>query len=138
VDVLARKGFRYRVLELSGPARLVVDLQSTGARPKESPPARDGETVLVEPRPGSRVSDPITVSGYSRNFEAANTIVLKSDGGETLVRETVLANDWSSTWGYFEATLDLPPLPEKGTLSVGTESARDGSFEGVEIPVRGG
>ena len=138
VDVLARKGFRYRVLELNGPARLVVDLQPTGARPKESPPARGGETVLVEPRPGSRVSDPITVSGYSRNFEAANTIVLKSDGGETLVRETVLANDWSSTWGYFEATLDLPPLPEKGTLSVGTESARDGSFEGVEIPVRGG
>ena len=138
VDVLANKGFRYRVLELNGPARLVVDLQPTGARPKESPPARGGETVLVEPRPGSRVSDPITVSGYSRNFEAANTIVLKSDGGETLVRETVLANDWSSTWGYFEATLDLPPLPEKGTLSVGTESARDGSFEGVEIPVRGG
>ena len=138
VDVLAREGFRYRVLELTGPARLVVDLQPTGARPKEPPPARGGETVLVEPRPGSRVSDPLTVSGYSRNFEASNTIVLKSDGGEILARETVLANDWSSTWGYFEATLDLPPLPEKGTLSVGTESARDGSFEGVEIPVRGG
>jgi hypothetical protein len=138
VDVLAREGFRYRVLELTGPARLVVDLQATDARPKEPPPARGGETVLVEPRPGSKVSDPLTVSGYSRNFEASNIIVLKSDGGEILARETVLANDWSSTWGYFEATLDLPPLPEKGTLSVGTESARDGSFEGVEIPVRGG
>jgi hypothetical protein len=138
VDVLAREGFRYRVLELTGPARLVVDLQATDARPKEPPPARGGETVLVEPRPGARVSDPLTVSGYSRNFEASNIIVLKSDGGEILARETVLANDWSSTWGYFEATLDLPPLPEKGTLSVGTESARDGSFEGVEIPVRGG
>ena len=138
VDVLAREDFRYRVLELTGPARLVVDLQPTGARPKEPPPARGGETVLVEPRSGARVSDPLTVSGYSRNFEAANTIVLKSAGGEILARETVLANDWSSTWGYFEATLDLPPLPEKGTLSVGTEGARDGSFEGVEIPVRGG
>jgi Immunoglobulin-like domain of bacterial spore germination len=138
VDVLARRGFRYRVLELKEPARLVVDLRSTGARPKEPPPARGGETVLVEPRPGARVSDPLTVSGYSRNFEASNTIVLKNGKGETLVRETVIANDWSSTWGYFEATLDLPPLREKGTLSVGTESARDGSFEGVEIPVRGG
>jgi hypothetical protein len=123
---------------MNDPARLVVDLQPTGARPKEPPPAQGGQTVLVEPRPGARVSDPLTVSGYSRNFEASNTIVLKNDEGDTLVRETILANDWSSTWGYFEATLDLPPLQEKGTLSVGTESARDGSFEGVEIPVRGG
>jgi len=138
VDVLARRGFRYRVLELTGPARLVVDFRSAGARPKEPSPAAGGETVLVEPRAGARVADPLTVSGYSRNFEASNTIVLKNAEGDTLVRETVLANDWSSTWGYFEATLDLPPLPEKGTLSVGTESARDGSFEGVEIPVRGG
>ena len=120
VDILARKGFRYRVLELTGPARLVVDFRPAGARLKEPLPAAGGQTVLVEPRAGSRISDPLTVSGYSRNFEASNTIVLKNDEGDTLVRETVLANDWSSTWGYFEATLDLPPLPEKGTLSVGT------------------
>ncbi len=139
VDVLARKGFRYRVLELTGPARLVVDFRPAGVRPKEPPPAAGGQTVLVEPRAGARVSDPLTVSGYSRNFEASNTIVLEDHKGKTLLRETVIANDWSSTWGYFEATLNLPPIPEKkGTLSVGTESARDGSFEGVEIPVRGG
>ncbi|HEV2091984.1 MAG TPA: Gmad2 immunoglobulin-like domain-containing protein [Rubrobacter sp.] len=137
VDLLARKGFRYRVLELTEPARLVVDFRPAGARPEEPPPAEGGDTVLVEPRPGAEISDPLTVSGYSRNFEAVNTIVLKSEGGETLVRETVIANDWSSTWGYFEATLKLPPLAERGTLSVGTRSARDGSFEGVEIPVRG-
>lgn len=137
VDLLARKGFRYRVLELTEPARLVVDFRPAGARPEEPPPAEGGDTVLVEPRPGAEISDPLTVSGYSRNFEAVNTIVLKSEGGETLVRETVIANDWSSTWGYFEATLKLPPLAERGTLSVGATSARDGSFEGVEIPVRG-
>ena len=138
VEVLARKGFRYRVLELAEPARLVVDFRPAGARTKEPPPAEGGQTVLVEPRAGAGISDPLTVSGYSRNFEAANTIVLNDERGKTLVRETVIANDWSSTWGYFEATLDLPSLPEKGTLSVGTRSARDGSFEGVEIPVRGG
>ena len=138
VDVLARKGFRYRVLELAEPARLVVDFRPAGAHPKELPPTAGGETVLVEPRAGARVSDPLTVSGYSRNFEASNTILLKDGKGKTLLRETVIANDWSSTWGYFEATLDLPPLPGKGTLSVGAESARDGTFEGVEIPVRGG
>jgi len=138
VDVLARKAFRYRVLELTEPARLVMDFRPAGARPKEPPPAEGGETVLVEPRAGTRISDPLTVSGYSRNFEAANTIILTNDRGKVLVRETVIANDWSSTWGYFEATLNLPSLPNKGTLSVGTASARDGSFEGVEIPVRGG
>ena len=138
VDFLARKGFRYRVLELTEPARLVVDFRPAGPRPEEPPPAEGGATVLVEPRPGAEISDPLTVSGYSRNFEAANTIVLKSEGGETLVRETVIANDWSATWGYFEANLKLPSLPNKGTLKVGTESARDGSFGGVEIPVRGG
>lgn len=138
VDVLARKGFRYRVLELTKPARLVVDFRPAGARPKEPPPAEGGQTVLVEPRAGAGISDPLTVSGYSRNFEAANTIVLTDKKGKALIRETVIANDWSSTWGYFEATLNLPSLPDKGTLKVGSGSARDGSFEGVEIPVRGG
>ena len=87
VDVLARKGFRYRVLELTGPSRLVVDLRPSGARRKESPPAAGGQTVLVEPRAGARISDPLTVSGYSRNFEASNTIVLEDDKGKTLLRE---------------------------------------------------
>lgn len=137
VDLLARETFRYRVLELVGPSRLVVDLRPTGARPKEPPPAEGGQTVILEPRPGAEISDPLTVSGYSRNFEAANTIVLEDEGGKTIAREIVLANDWSSTWGYFEATLDLPTLPEEGTLRVGAESARDGSFRGVEIPVEG-
>jgi len=138
VDVLAEKGFRYRVLELTEPARLVVDLRPAGVRPKEPPPAEGAQTVLVEPRAGARISDPLTVSGYSRNFEAANTIILEDEEGNILVRETVMANDWSSTWGYFEATINLPSLPEKGTLRVGAGSARDGSFRGVEIPVRGG
>lgn len=138
VDVLAREGFRYRVLELAEPARLVVDFRPAGVAPKEPPPAEGGNTVLAEPRAGAEISDPLTVSGYSRNFEAANTIVLENGSGETLVRETVIANDWTSTWGYFESTLNLPRLPERGTLIVGTRSARDGLFEGVEIPVRGG
>jgi hypothetical protein len=53
------------------------------------------------------------------------------------VRRIVPGNDRGHhTWGYFEATLDLPSLPKKGLLKVGTENGRDGSFEGVEIPVR--
>ena len=137
VDVLARQAFRYRVLELTKPARLVVDFKTTGAPPQRPSPAAGGNTVLVEPRAGAGISDPLTVSGYSRNFEASNTIILTNARGKVLVRETAIANDWSSTWGYFEATLDLPPFPGKGTLRVGTQNARDGTFEGVEIPVGG-
>ena len=137
VDFFARNSFRYRVLEVGDPARLVVDFRSAGT-PLEMPlPAEGGETVLVEPRPGARISDPLIVSGYSRNFEAANTIPLTDATGEVVARRTVLGNDWSSTWGYFEATIDLPAFSGEGTLRVGTASARDGSFTGVEIPVRG-
>jgi Immunoglobulin-like domain of bacterial spore germination len=137
VDVLARKSFEYRVMELSDPARLVVDFKPSGSPLEARPPAVGGDTVLVEPRAGARVGDPLTVCGYSRNFEASNTIVLTDPRGETVIRRTVLSNDWASTWGYFEATLDLPSFTGRGTLRVGAESARDGTFEGVEVPVKG-
>ena len=136
VDFFARKAFLYRVLALGDPARLVVDFKPTGSSLEVPLPAEGGDTVLVEPRSKARISDPLTVSGYSRNFEAANTITLTDPAGKVLVRRTVRSNDWGYTWGYFEATFDLPPFAGKGTLKVGTESARDGSFEGVEIPAR--
>ncbi|HEX6708983.1 MAG TPA: Gmad2 immunoglobulin-like domain-containing protein [Rubrobacter sp.] len=136
VDFFARKAFLYRVLEIGDPARLVVDFKPTGSSLTVPLPAEGGDTVLVEPRSKARISDPLMISGYSRNFEAANTVTLINSDGKVLVRRSVLSNDWSSTWGYFEATLDLPPFAGKGTLKVGTQSARDGSFEGVEIPVR--
>jgi hypothetical protein len=137
VDVFTRKSFAYRVLELSDPARLVVDFRPDGSPLKARPPAVGGDTVLVEPRAGARIGDPLTVCGYSRNFEASNTIVLTDSRGRVVVRRTVLSNDWTSTWGYFEVTLDLPSFRGKGILRVGTESARDGTFEGVEVPVKG-
>ncbi len=138
VDVLARRAFTYRVLELSDPARLVVDFKPSG-QPLEVPlPRAGGNTVLVEPRAGARIQTPLTVSGYSRNFEASNVVVLVDSRGQVVVRQTVESNDWSETWGYFEATLDLQPFGARGTLRVGTQSARDGTFEGVEVPIRGG
>jgi hypothetical protein len=135
VDFFAREAFLYRVLEIGDPARLVVDFKPTGASLEVPLPAEGGDTVLVEPRSKARISDPLMISGYSRNFEATNAIILTDPDGKVLVRRTVLSNDWSSTWGYFETTLDLPQFAGKGTLKVGTQSARDGSFEGVEIPV---
>lgn len=137
VDVLARGTFRHRVMELEGPARLVIDFRPLGTPSRKPSPATGGQTVLLEPRPGSRISDPLTVSGYSRNFEASNTITLTDSSGKTLARKTVAANDWTSTWGYFEATLDFTPFSGRGTLRVGTYGARDGTFDGVEVPLKG-
>jgi hypothetical protein len=136
VDFFARQPYRYRVLQMQDPARLVVDFEPAGENLDEPPPAQGGNTVLVEPRPNSIVSNPLTVSGYSRNPEAANTITLTDPRGEVLVRRNVRSNDWSHTWGNFEATIDLPPFSGQGTLKVGTGNARDGTFEGVEVPVR--
>ena len=100
-------------------------------------PAESGNTILVEPRRGSRLSSSLTLSGYSRNPEASNTIILADASGKELFRDTVTSNDWTATWGYFETTLDVPPFDGQATLKVGAESARDGAFEGVEIPVYG-
>jgi hypothetical protein len=136
VDFFARQPFRYRVLQLQDPARLVVDFEPAGKNLNEPPPAQGGDTVLVEPRPNADVSDPLTVSGYSRNPEATNTITLTGPRGEVLARRSVRSNDWRHTWGYFDATIDLPSFSGKGTLKVGTGNAREGSFEGIEIPVR--
>jgi hypothetical protein len=136
MDIFTRETFLYRVVELEDPARLVVDFEPKGDL-KAPLPAEGGDTVLVEPRPHASISDPLTVNGYSRNSEAANAITLIDSDGNILVRRIVPGNDRGHhTWGYFEATLDLPSLPKKGLLKVGTENGRDGSFEGVEIPVR--
>jgi hypothetical protein len=137
MDIFAREAFLYRVLELRDPARLVVDFKPKGDM-KAPLPAEGGDTVLVEPRPSAKISDPLTVSGYSLNSEAANTIILLDSNGKVLVRRTVLGNDGGHTWGYFEATLDLPPFSGMGTLKVGTANAHDRSFEGTQIPVWAG
>lgn len=135
VDVLAGEEFEYRTMELEDPARLVVDFRAADGELEVPPPKAAFNTVLVEPRSGAEVGGALTVSGYSRNPEAMNTIFLEGPAGKILARKSVLGNDWTSTWGYFEATLDIPSFTGEGKLRVGAASARDGEFEGVEIPV---
>ena len=137
VDVFAAAAFTYRVVEMLGPARIVVDFKPSEATLDFPLPAEGKRTVLVEPRRDTAVGGSLTISGYSRNPEASNTVVLTDASGKELVRETVMSNDWTETWGYFETTLDLPRFRGRAALEVGAESARDGTFEGVEIPVSG-
>ena len=135
VDIFATGAFQYRVTELSDPGRLVIDYRPASVDLSFPIPARAERTVLFQPRKGEAITSPLTVSGYSRNFEASNTIRLVDSGGNVLSQSTVLSNDWTETWGYFEASLELPAFEGQAILSVGSESPRDGSFEGAEVPV---
>ena len=135
VDVFTTGAFQYRVMELSNPGRLVLDYHPTNGDLSFPLPARAEKTVLFEPRQGEVITSPLRVSGYSRNFEASNTITLRASSGNVLSQRTVLSNDWTETWGYFEASLRFPVFEGRATLRVGSESPRDGSFEGVEVPV---
>ena len=135
VDIFATGAFQYRVTELSDPGHLVIDYRPASVDLSFPIPARAERTVLFQPRKGEAITSPLTVSGYSRNFEASNTIRLVDSGGNVLSQSTVLSNDWSETWGYFEASLRFPVFEGRATLRVGSESPRDGSFEGVEVPV---
>jgi hypothetical protein len=135
VDVFATGAFQYRVTELSDPGRLVLDYRPASVDLSFPIPAQAERTVLFQPREGEAITSPLRVSGYSRNFEASNTISLADSGGNVLSRSTILSNDWAETWGYFEASLEFPAFEGQAILRVGSESPRDGSFEGVEVPV---
>jgi hypothetical protein len=135
VDVFATGAFRYRVIALSKPGRLVLDYHPASVDLSFPIPAQAKRTVLFEPRQGEAITSPLRVSGYSRNFEASNTIALRASSGKILFQRTVLSNDWTETWGYFEVSLEFPAFEGLAALQVGGESPRDGSFEGVEVPV---
>ncbi|MDQ3387594.1 MAG: Gmad2 immunoglobulin-like domain-containing protein, partial [Actinomycetota bacterium] len=139
VDIVSEEAFTYRVLELRKPARLVVDFQpASGANLSTPPPLVDGNTVVTEPRTVTTASETLTVSGYSRNPEASNDIIVVDSTGKEIAREAVRSNDWTQTWGYFETTLEMPAFSGKGKLKVGAASARDGRFEGVRLRLIGG
>src|SRR5215210_410839 len=135
LDIYATRAFQYRVTELYDPGRLVVDYRPAGVDLSFPIPVQAQRTVVFEPRAREAITSPLEVSGYSRNPEASNTIALLDADGDILARSTALSNDWLDTWGYFETTLEFPAFEGTASLRVGGESARDGSFEGVEVPI---
>jgi hypothetical protein len=135
VDFYATDAFRYRVEGLADPGRLALDYEASVSELGYPQPAFGERTVLTSPRAGAAVGGAVTVSGYSRNFEARNAIQLLSPTGSVLAETTATSSDWAETWGAFEATLRVPPFEGTGTLRAGAFSARDGSFDGVEVPV---
>jgi hypothetical protein len=135
VDVFIPSSFRYRVLQLGNPVRLVIDVAADGSE-TYALPAVSKLTVLVSPRAGATVQSPISINGYSRHFEANNVMLLRDSEGNEIVSDFTTSTDYIETWGAFSAELTYPARTGAVNLLVGEFSANDGDFEGVTIPVQ--
>jgi hypothetical protein len=129
VDVHLADAAEAHVAVLEDPARVVVDLRPGGGAVPE-PPAEDSRVVVLDPRPGA-VSYPLTVTGYARTFEA-NVVARLERGGEEVATDFTTATAWADAWGHFTITFREGPSGSV-VLHVGEHSARDGTWEGVEV-----
>jgi hypothetical protein len=129
VDIHLARPALARVLLLSNPARVVVDLSPGGAEyPRTA--LRDTRVVVLE-APSDTSSYPIEVVGYARTFEA-NVIARLRQGGQIRAEEFTTATDWVDAWGMFRLTIARGPTG-RVELFVGELSARDGTEEGLRI-----
>lgn len=116
---------------LRDPARVVIDLRPGGSDLGEAPAIAD-RVVVLRPRAGS-ASYPLTVTGYARTFEA--NVVARIEGrGEEGVETFTTATAWVDAWGHYSLTIEEGPLGAV-VLRVGEHSARDGTWEGVAVPL---
>jgi hypothetical protein len=123
-----------RAFTVDAPVRVVVDLRPTPAGgPGVVAPPTVGDTVVVLSPPAGESMYPLVVSGYARTFEATVVGRLIVDG--TVAAEGVAtAADWIDAWGSFSISIADGP-PGAVSLFVGEDSPRDGSPEGVTIPL---
>jgi hypothetical protein len=132
----------YVDFHLSAPARAAISvgpgsgdveiLLESGGAPYEAVSSFGDNVVVVTPTPGP-VEASVTVSGYSRNFEATTVVQVTQEG--TLVSEDfTTAADWIETWGEFELTIS-PDASGPAELFVGEFSAQDGSPRGLVLDI---
>jgi hypothetical protein len=131
VDVHLGEAAEAFVQVLDDPARVVVDLRP-GGQPVPEPPATHSHVVVLEPREGESTY-PLTVTGYARTFEA-NVVARIEQDGETVEETFTTATAWADAWGHYAITFQDGPSGAI-TLHVGEHSAKDGTWEGVEIPL---
>jgi hypothetical protein len=93
--------------------------------------------VVESPQLGSRVSDPVTVSGTADVFEATVSIRILDASGHEIARTFTQAACGTGCRGDFSASLGYQISSEQqGTLEVFENSAKDGSpINVVSIPV---
>lgn len=131
VDVHLGEAAEATVSTLGDPARVVVDLRPGGG-PVPGPAPSHRRVVVLEPRPGP-ATYPLMVTGYARTFEA-NVVVRLERAGVDVYDDFTTASAWAEGWGHYSFT--IPDGPSGAVvLHVGEHSARDGSWEGVAVPL---
>jgi Immunoglobulin-like domain of bacterial spore germination len=126
------------VFKLDNPARIVIDV-TPGEMALFPRPAAGAHTVVTKPRVGNLVGPAtFTVRGYGRPFEASGAWRIKDAGGSVVRQGTYTTNDWTETWGSFKFSASYPARLSgcNGTLQVGEFSPKDGTFEGVSVPLK--
>lgn len=118
-----------RVLKLSSPARVVVDLRPGGG-PVPAPALLSDRVVLLAPRADAD-GYPLRLAGYARLFEA-NVVARIQQEGREVARTFTTASDWTETWGAFRMSFESGPAGAI-ELHVGDYSPRDGEWEGVAV-----
>lgn len=125
------------VFYLASPARIVVDVPTNGANSSPRPAAGE-RAVVTRPRANFGVGPgEVSVKGYARPFEGQGNWRIKNSAGKVVREGSYKTTDWSTTWGRYRFTAKYPDSMSgrEGVLQVGENSARDGSFEGVSVPL---
>lgn len=110
-----------RSVVTQSPAQVVVELDPGG--PDLAPAAARSDLVVVlAPREG-KAEYPLTVTGYSRTFEA-NVVISLFKGNAISELRVTTATDYLGAWGEFTVTLDSGA---QGTLQlvVGDDTDQD-------------
>lgn len=129
IDLHLAEPAQARIEAGDSPARLLLTLKP-GLVPLGGFSTIGDRVVVTTPPGGVTVDQFLTVSGYSRTFEA-NVLLIATVGNEVAVEENTTAADWTETWGEFRSSITLPQGPV--SLFVGESSAEDGALEGVAI-----
>lgn len=134
VDIHVAEPVVARAFVLESPARLVVDIRPGGGPLGEGAHGGvDDNIVVVTPGEQVQLDYPIDITGYSRTFEANVVARLYQDGA--MVAESITtASSWLESWGEFSTAIDAGPTGSF-ELFVGTDSAMDGSEEGIRLIV---
>jgi immunoglobulin-like protein involved in spore germination len=121
----------WRVLTLSNPTRIVVDIGG-------APQAISDRIAVYSPTVGAAVSRDFSVSGLARVFEATVSWRVRDSAQRVIASGVTNASlGTSALWGTYEIAVKLPQTAGGNvTLEVYEASAKDGSEVGlVRVPL---
>ncbi len=115
-----------RVSILEDPARVLVDLRPGGGPVPEH--IYGTRVILLNSLP-PQDTYPLTLTGYSRTFEA-NVVARMEQHGEEIFENFTTTTGYVDAWGLYTFTIEEGPSGPI-ELHVGEYSAKDGTWQGI-------